>query len=577
MAKIGKMFAVLTAAILIGLMPSLVQAETCTVNGVTYTYTIKNGNATLGGGGWNRAVPTSTTGALTIPSSLNGYPVTGISDTAFYECKKLTAIVIPATVDYIGTRAFGDCKGLKSVTILGPTAIGSSAFNGCTSLAKVTLSDGVRFLNYMYWDQLVTTPSTNPFAVTKVEGFVVTKDGYGCTTVEDGVLFTDDAKYGKMLVAYPCGKRGDYTIPYSVERIWDMAFSGCAGLKSVIIPEGVKSIGVEAFYGCQALKTVTFMGQPPSITFSGTSLTSEAFSGISIDSFINSLSATGYYMAAYEKDWKAVLDANGKWYGMTMKKASSTSKKDTSKTDTQPVDLGVFTKARTFNGYVMDGEQYVGSIQVKAAKAKTNKKTGLTTSKFTVAVQVLGEKKVSLKGEYDLSEGAIEMETRDGHVLSLEMDDGATSFVGTFDDYDVEVVMDDGTKKSYALEEGAAFYVDTAALSDLLGDSTYEEYLPDGVEITTKGTKWSLPKAGKVVYNKKVGGIDESKLGENPSGLKLTFKSKDGTFKGSFKAYVDKNGKPKATTVSVSGFVVDGKGYGIATIKKLGSVPITIE
>ncbi len=495
MAKIGKMFAVLSAAVLVGLMPNFAQAYTWE------GYENKDGTATVTGTTDGEDI----SGDLKIPSTLEWSDGRGtvsvkrIGSYAFEWCEKLTSVTIEEGIEQIGDLAFYR-TGLKTVTIPSSVKyIGECAFFICTNLSSVTIAEGV-------------------------------------------------------------------------EEIGCAAFFGCSSLKELIIPASVKQIGYYFMGNVPNSKksnvSITFLGAPPTVTWSEDN---NFFPVI-----VWGGNFTGYYTAEYEKEWKAAM-AGGKWYGLKMKKASSTSKKDTSKTDTQPVDLGVFTKARTFNGYVMDGEQYVGSIQVKAAKAKTNKKTGLTTSKFTVAVQVLGEKKVSLKGEYDLSEGAIEMETRDGHVLSLEMDDGSNLFVGTFDDYDVEVVMDDGTKKSYALEEGAAFYVDTAALSDLLGDSTYEDYLPDGVEITTKGTKWSLPKAGKVVYNKKVGGIDESKLGENPSGLKLTFKSKDGTFKGSFKAYIDKNGKPKATTVSVSGFVVDGKGYGIATIKKLGSVPITIE
>ena len=71
--------------------------------------------------------------------------------------------------------------------------------------------------------------------------------------------------------------------------------------------------------------------------------------------------------------------------------------------------------------------------------------------------------------------------------------------------------------------------------------------------------------------------IVEEKLGENPAGLKLKYKEKAGTFSGSFKAYIDKKGKPKGVTVSVSGVMIDGKGYGMATIKKAGSVAVTIE
>ena len=73
------------------------------------------------------------------------------------------------------------------------------------------------------------------------------------------------------------------------------------------------------------------------------------------------------------------------------------------------------------------------------------------------------------------------------------------------------------------------------------------------------------------------GAVDAAKAGANPSALKLSYRAKDGSFSGSFKAYVDSRGKPKAVTVSVSGVVIDGVGYGTATVKKLGSVPVTIE
>ena len=90
------------------------------------------------------------------------------------------------------------------------------------------------------------------------------------------------------------------------------------------------------------------------------------------------------------------------------------------------------------------------------------------------------------------------------------------------------------------------------------------------------GAKWTLPKAGKVQLAKD-GTVDQSKLGENPSALKLTYKAKDGTFKGSFKVYADANGKPKATTVNVTGVLVNGIGYGTATVKGGGGAPVTVE
>ena len=64
----------------------------------------------------------------------------------------------------------------------------------------------------------------------------------------------------------------------------------------------------------------------------------------------------------------------------------------------------------------------------------------------------------------------------------------------------------------------------------------------------------------------------------NPSGLKLTYSAKDGTFKGAFKAYAEvSETRLKKYSATVTGAVVDGVGYGTATIKKVGSVPVTVE
>ena len=124
--------------------------------------------------------------------------------------------------------------------------------------------------------------------------------------------------------------------------------------------------------------------------------------------------------------------------------------------------------------------------------------------------------------------------------------------------------------KPGTLKGGAKFNLDA-----VMGDAKYANYLPDGVSVGG-GAKWTLPKAGKVVYRRDTIEVDATKLGENPSALKLSYKAKDGSFKGSFKAYSDVGGKPKATTVKVAGVLVNGVGYGTATVKG-GSAPVTVE
>ena len=123
----------------------------------------------------------------------------------------------------------------------------------------------------------------------------------------------------------------------------------------------------------------------------------------------------------------------------------------------------------------------------------------------------------------------------------------------------------------FQLEEGYPLW------GQLGGGFPYTEYLPMELELHVgeKG-EWISPKAGKVTRDQ-YGRISQRKLGSNPSALSLGYNASDGTFKGTFNAYVNKNGWPKAYVAQVNGVMIKGKGYGTACIKNVGSVPITLQ
>ena len=52
-------------------------------------------------------------GALVVPSTYEGKPVTSIGGSAFYVCTSLTSVTIPDSVTSIGRDAFSGCSSLK--------------------------------------------------------------------------------------------------------------------------------------------------------------------------------------------------------------------------------------------------------------------------------------------------------------------------------------------------------------------------------------------------------------------------------------------------------------------------------
>lgn len=133
---------------------TLAFALTETVNGITWTYQISNGEATIYGeylysdpaNGVIPAIDISTKGEVVIPAKLGGVPVTNVGDYAFYRCKGVTSVIIPETVKSIGIYSFAE-SGLISLTLpSGISEIPYSSINYCERLETLIISEGVIYI-----------------------------------------------------------------------------------------------------------------------------------------------------------------------------------------------------------------------------------------------------------------------------------------------------------------------------------------------------------------------------------------------------------------------------------------------
>ncbi len=214
---------------------------------------------------------------LTIPDTLDGYPVSGIGDFALSGNSDLTGLTIPEGVKSIGTYSFAACDHLVSLDIQeGVKSIGSQAFLDCVSLTNVSIPDSVESIGSLAFSGCnslqsvsigmgVTDIGTNPFAGCDALREIFISPDHPALAQRDGALYL---KADKSLVSYSGGLDAQsFDIPPGIERIGDGAFLECVTLTDLSIPPSVTSIGESAFAGCENIRvtaipdTVTHIGK----------------------------------------------------------------------------------------------------------------------------------------------------------------------------------------------------------------------------------------------------------------------------------------------------------------------------
>ena len=253
------MLCVLSA--LIVALPITANAET---EGI-YTYTVSNGRAII------KRCSTSVSGDIEIPSTLGGYPVTQISNEAFYECFSLTGVIIPDSVTSIGYKAFDRCWDLTNVILSNNvSSIGEDAFQGCP-LTSISIPPSVKYIGQHAFS---STGIKNVY-ITDIGAWVNISFGFHANPLEYAEnLYLDGILIEHLVIpegvttissrAFQGYKLKSVTIPDSVISIGSEAFNACA-LTSLTMPDSVKSIGEGAFRGCSLMTNLTLSNTLTSI------------------------------------------------------------------------------------------------------------------------------------------------------------------------------------------------------------------------------------------------------------------------------------------------------------------------
>ena len=213
---------------------------------------------------------------LIIPTTIDGYTVSGIGPGAFMSCD-FTFVYIPENIKYIDMMAFYDCEQLELLYLSeGLSYIGEYAFENCFALDSVIVPKSVRYLGeYAFGyvaidngDGTYTDSLMNDFTMYVIKGSAA--ETYAQNYNVDynyPIKATDDFYYTTLMddtIIVLKGKSGitDFVIPAEIDGVAVTAINNEAfmlnnSIRSIVIPPSVTVIGSMAFYGCVNLTSVT--------------------------------------------------------------------------------------------------------------------------------------------------------------------------------------------------------------------------------------------------------------------------------------------------------------------------------
>lgn len=146
-----------------------------------------------------------------------------LNDRAFYRCRQLTSVTIPASVTSIGTGVFADCTSLNAITVV----------NGNQKYCAI---NGVLYT--MSRDVLIQWPAALTVGNSIDNTCVIGSSDCPVRVIGDKA-FEGCIYLNRITDMYQ-----------TVTTIGEQAFMNCSGLSEVKIPSTVVTIGNQAFYGC---------------------------------------------------------------------------------------------------------------------------------------------------------------------------------------------------------------------------------------------------------------------------------------------------------------------------------------
>ncbi len=188
-----------------------------------------------------------------VPDVFDGVLVRSLRKGCFRECTFLTGVLLPASLERIGDRAFYQCTSLKEIDIPDRvTEIGAYAFNHCEALARLTIGEGVKKIGTAAFEFCAALKRiVLPGQVTEISSYAFNY----CFKAEEVVFSSATQIIGEYAFSN-CIALKKIELPSGVREIKEGAFSFCLGVCEVSLPSTLEKVGKGAFEDIEDLTTV---------------------------------------------------------------------------------------------------------------------------------------------------------------------------------------------------------------------------------------------------------------------------------------------------------------------------------
>lgn len=159
---------------------------------------------------------------VTIPEGVIGI------GTETFAYAAIERVELPQSLEYIGEKAFMDCKGLKSIEIpKNVKVIDSCAFEN-SAIEEITLNEGLEYIGASAFEKTVNLRH---------------------------ILIPDSVEDIGELAFRESGIE-EITLPSKLSTVRTSLFNFCLNLKTAYLSEGIVRLESDVFYGCRNLESV---------------------------------------------------------------------------------------------------------------------------------------------------------------------------------------------------------------------------------------------------------------------------------------------------------------------------------